>query len=222
LNREVTSGKMAMQMLCYKKFKLKLAKFSALFILLPFIMILSSCGKGKTNNGESEYFSFDKSSLGIEVVDVDLGIKFNPPVKWNLRQTMISRKIESRGNISNPGDNFIYKPTYVFFNDSTGGLLSVGKVISNDSTLTGSAKLNYYKGLLSEKTPKDKLSAASFINSKIYFSQFKIQKENLISVKLVFENLKGDIIQFDYSIRSDYLEGMLHSIKSSIGSIGNM
>ena len=190
--------------------------------ILLLLIILSSCGKSKNSSDESEYFSFDKSSLGIEVVDVDLGIKFNPPEKWNLRQTMISRKIESRGDVSNPGDSFIYQPTYVFFNDSTGGLLSVGKVISSDSTLPKSARINYYKDVITEKTPKDNLSSASFINSKIYFSQFKIQKENLISFKLVFENIKGDIVQFDYTIRSDYLQGMLHSIKSSIGSIKNM
>jgi hypothetical protein len=210
---------MGFQMFYSKKYNFKITKLFAQVISFFLMLVLFSCGKGKNNNEEQENFSVDKSLLGIEVVDADLGIKFNSPVNWNLRQTMISRKIESRGDISNPGSSFIYQPTYVFFNDSTGALLSIGKVITSDSTLSRSEKINYYKGLISAKTPKNILSSTSFINSKIYFSQFKIQKENLISFKLIFENLKGEIIQFDYSIRSDYLDGMQQSIKSSIGSI---
>ncbi len=210
---------MGFQMFYYEKYKLKVTKLFTQIIFFFLMLVLFSCGKGKNNKEEPENFLLDKSLLGIEVVDVDLGIKFNPPVNWNLRQTMVSRKIESRGDISNPNSSFIYQPTYVFFNDSTGALLSIGKVISSDTTLLGSAKINYYKGLISAKTPKDNLSTTSFVSSRIYFSQFKIQKENLISFKLIFENLKGEIIQFDYSIRSDYLEGLQHSIKSSISSI---
>jgi hypothetical protein len=209
-------------MILVEKYKRILKNLFTQACILLLIVIFVSCGKGKNGSDESEYFSFDKSHVGIEIVDFDLGLKFNPPVKWNLRQTLISRKIETRGNVSNPSDSFIYQPTYVFFNDSTGGLLSVGKVISSDTTLSKSARINYYKSLLTAKTPKDKIASASFVNSKIYFSQFKIQKENLVSFKLIFENLKGEIIQFDYTIRSDYLEGMLHSIKSSIGSISYM
>jgi hypothetical protein len=209
-------------MICFEKYEQKLKYFFTKAGIALLMLVLISCAKDKNGSDESEYFSLDRSSLGIEVVDVDLGIKFNPPEKWNLRQTMISRKVESRGDISNPNDSFIYQPTYVFFNDSTGGLLSVGKVVSSDSTLAKSARINYYKGLITAKTPKDKVSSGSFVNSKLYFSQFKIQKENLISYKLIFENFKGEIIQFDYTIREDYLEGMLHSIKSSIGTIRNM
>jgi hypothetical protein len=185
-------------------------------IFLSFLVI--SCGKGNNDQNDSDFFSSDKSKLGIEVIDQELGIKFYPPIRWELRQTSISKKIESRDS-SNPNDHFVYEPTYVFFDNSSGGLLSVGKVVTNDTALAKSARLNYYKGLISTKHKNDKLSSGNFIHSKIYFSQFTIEKHNLISFKLVFENRAGQIIQFDYTIPSGYLENAQPLIKSSIGSI---
>ncbi len=186
-------------------------------------IIVISCGKVKNSEtGANEYFSFDTSKLGMEVVDQEMGIKFYPPQKWNLRQTHISKKIESRGAAVRPEDNFVYKPTYVFFNDSTNGLLSVGKVETKDTTLAKSAQLNFYKGLISGKYRDNRLMSVSFVHSKIYFSQFKLEKENLTSFKILFENQKQEIIEFDYTIPAKYFESTYPSIKSSIGSIRPM
>lgn len=196
---------------------LKLLIISSITILTA-LSIFISCGKGSGIGDGSEYFSFDRSNLGIEIVDQEMGIKFYPPKEWELRQTSISRKIESRDS-SNPADQFIYHPTYVFFNNSTGGLLSVGRVTADDTTLTGSARINFYKGLLNTKHKNDNLSTANFVHSKLYFSRFKIQKQNLVSYKLIFENKRGEIIEFDYTIPQDNLESADPSIKSSIGSI---
>ena len=185
--------------------------------------ILFSCGKGKNSEkNASEYFSFDTSKLGMEVADQEMGIKFFPPMKWELRQTQISKKIESRGSAVRPEDNFVYKPTYVFFNDSTNGLLSVGKVETKDSSLAKSAQLNFYIGLISTKYKDNRLVSAEFVHSKIYFSQFKLEKENLTSFKILFENSKQEIIEFDYTIPSRYFETSYPFIKSSIGSIRQM
>ena len=195
---------------------MKIMNLIVVVVISSFIVI--SCGKGKNDQNDSDFFSFDKSKLGIEVVDQELGIKFNPPINWELRQTSISKKIESR-DASNPNDHFVYEPTYVFFDNSTGGLLSVGKVVTNDTTLAKSARLNYYKGVISKKNKNDKLTGANFIHSKIYFSQFILEKQNLISYKLVFENRSGQIIQFDYTIPAANSETAQPLIKSSIGSI---
>lgn len=192
-------------------------------ILITVSAILTSCNKGKNGEGEaSEYFSFDTSKLGMEVADQEMGIKFYPPIKWELRQTQISKKIESRGAAVRPEDNFIYKPTYVFFNDSTNGLLSVGKVETKDTTIAKSAQLNFYKGLISDKYKENKLASATFIHSKIYFSQFKFEKENLTSFKILFENSKQEMIEFDYTVPTKYFESTYPSIKSSIGSVRAM
>lgn len=194
-----------------------------IYLLLYFsasLLFLLSCRKGKGDETDlSDFIAFDKSKLGIEVVDQSLGIKFYPPSGWDLKQSSISRKVESRGSTTNPNDNFFYQPIYVFFDNTTGGLLSVGKVETSDTTIIKSARLNYYKGLLNTKYKNNDLSIGNFVHSKIYFSQLKFRKENLFSYKIIFENSSGEIIQFDYTIPKDFLESTNISIKSSIGSI---
>jgi hypothetical protein len=169
----------------------------------------------KDNSAEDEYFLIDSSKLGVEVTDQDLGIRFYPPKNWTLRPTSISRKIESRG----VAEKFIYQPIYVFFNDSVGALLSVGKVAASDSTLAKSARINYYKNLLNEKYKGDGFSSNEFVRSKIYFNQVKFVKHNLISLKIFFENSHQEIIQFDYTVPSNHYDGIEKFVKSSIGSI---
>lgn len=192
-----------------------------LFVLS--VLFLISCGKGKNDETDlSNFIAFDKSKLGIEVVDQSLGIKFSPPNSWELKQSSISRKVESRGSTTNPNDNFFYQPIYVFFDNTTGGLLSVGKVETNDTTISKSARLNYYKGLLNTKYTKNDLTVGNFVHSKIYFTQLKFRKENLVSFKIIFENSSGEMIQFDYTIPKDLLENANLSIKSSVGSIQTM
>lgn len=189
------------------------------FVFLFLSILIISCNKNKDEIEDYEdYVASDKSKLGIEVDDQELGIKFYPPKDWELRQTSISKKIESRG-VKNNNENFIYEPTYVFFNSSVGGLLSVGKITTSDSTLSRSAKLNYYKGLLSQKYKDNNLMVAKFIYSKIYFTQFHLQKENLTSFKIVFENSVNSIIQFDYTLPSNEIDSNILSVKASIGSI---
>jgi len=197
--------------------------FLLALISVSSLMFLISCGKGKNAETDlSDFIAFDKSKLGIEVTDQSLGIKFFPPNGWDLKQSSISRKVESRGSSTNPNDNFFYQPVYVFFDKTTGGLLSVGKVETSDTTIIKSARLNYYKGLLNTKYRNNDLSVGNFVRSKIYFTQLKFRKENLISYKIIFENSSGDMIQFDYTIPKDFLENADLSIKSSVGSIQPM
>jgi len=115
--------------------------------------------------------------------------------------------------------NFSYIPVYVFFNDTTNGLFSAGKVEGGDSLLTKSARLNYYKSALADKYNNNKLAIENFINSRIAFTEIKLEKENLVSIKLLFLNQNGDVIQFDYTIPANQLPSVEDAIKASIGSI---
>ena len=197
--------------------------FLIILFFISSLLFLISCRKAKNDEIDlSDFIALDKSKLGIEVSDQSLGIKFFPPNGWDLKQSSISRKVESRGSTTNPNNNFFYQPVYVFFDKTTGGLLSVGKVETSDTTITKSARLNYYKGLLNTKYRDNDLSVGNFVRSKIYFTQLKFRKENLISFKIIFENPSGNMIQFDYTIPKDYLENATPSIKSSVGSIQPM
>lgn len=188
-------------------------------ICLALIILLPKCSKNNSERDDSSFYSTDTSKLGIEITDSDIGIKFSPPQNWILMPSSMSKKIESRSGAPSSPDNFIYTPAYVFFNNSTGGVLSVGKVVSSDSTLSKQAQMNYYKSLLSSKYQKNDLSFGKFTKSKISFFRFRFKKENLISIKLLFENSQKEIIQMDFSIPIANLEKSESLIKASIGSV---
>ena len=190
-------------------------------IIFVSIIALSfyNCGGNKNEGDPADFISNDSTKLGIEIIDQDLGVKFYPPKDWILMQSSLSKKIENRKGVANPADNFVYQPVYVFFDNQTHGFLSIGTVSTGDSTLPKSAVLNYYKGMISSKYKNNDLSIGSFTNSGVTFTQFKFTKENLISLKLVFENSKNKIIQLDYTVPSEFQNSSDKAIRSSIGSI---
>ena len=183
------------------------------------IILLGGCKSKSVVSNSVEYFTNDKTKLGIEVADQELGIRFFPPIGWELKQTLISKRPMGVSKSSQQGGNFAYTPIYIFFNDSTSGLFSAGKVEGGDSSLTKSARLNYYKSDLADKYKDNKLLIGSFINSRISFTYIKLEKENLISIKLLFMNQTGELIQFDYTIPANRLPLVENAIKASIGSI---
>lgn len=185
-----------------------------LFLLVS-VFIITSCG-GKQNADDTEYFLSNRSEIGIELVDQELGLKFNPPKNWELTPSSLSRKIENK---INQNDSFIYEPVYLFFNNKTRAILSVGKIVASDSLLSGSAKLNFYKNYLVSKYKDANLSVGNFSIEDVQLSQVRYEKENLIAYKIFFLNSRKEIIQLEYSVQKDALNSCLIAIKSSIGTI---
>jgi len=188
-------------------------------ITILILNLLAGCKSKPEVSDNADYFSNDKTKLGIEVTDQELGIKFFPPLGWELKPTMISKRLIGGSRSVKDTGNFSYIPIYVFFNDTTSGLFSVGKVEGGDSSLTKSARLNYYKSALAEKYKENKIVIGSFINSRIAFTHIKLEKENLVSIKLLFMNQNGDLIQFDYTVPANRLPHAIDAIKASVGSI---
>ena len=146
-------------------------------LLVCSIFVFNSCGDKESESEYDEFYRLNESRLGMEVIDEELGIKFKPPGNWNLMSSELSRKTESQ--IKNPNEkNFTYQPVYLFFNDSTGTLLSVGNVEHPDSLMNPSVKLNQYKNLLSNKFKADELVISNFKNAGISFSQYKNESAN--------------------------------------------
>lgn len=191
----------------------KILLLKKIFLALLFVSIWFGCSKDI--NDEEISFIVDQSKLGIEMSDYDLGVKFHPPKNWELQPASLSKKIESR----NSTESFIYEPIYLFFNDSSQAVLSVGKVVSLDSSVSKSAQINFYKSLLLSKYKENNVRFSSFTHNKINFTQLIFEKGNLISYKIIFLNGDNDIIQFDFSFRSEFKKNILINIKASIGSI---
>lgn len=192
--------------------------YKVILFVFPILLLFKCSGDNGGGDG-SNFFTIDNSKLGIEIIDNDLGIKISPPKNWVLMPSSISKKVEVKSGIVNSQENFIYQPVYIFFDDQTSGICSIGKVMAGDSTLSQNSKMNYYKSMLAAKYKENELSLGNFKKSGIAFSQLKFKKEKLISVKLLFENKRGEIIQVDYTIPSNYYKSMEPYIKSSAGSI---
>lgn len=190
-----------------------------LFISLLFLFYY--CGENKkSKNDITDISTFDKSKLAAEIIDSKLGIKFNPPLNWSLKPAELSKKNESKSRmISSDEINFVYHPIYLFFNDSTMSLMSVGYVDCIDTSMNPSEKFNYYKNVISNKWQSNNIEIGSLSHSKINFSKFKYEIGDFVNYKIVFMNLKNTIIVFDCTIRKNKIDNELEALKSAIGSI---
>lgn len=199
---------------------IRIRKNENLFLLFILTLYLISCDRSRDEDDYYEFYSTDKSKLAAEIIDQKLGVKFNPPLNWSLRPAELSIKTESKNKIVNPeAKYFAYQPKYLFFNDSTGSLLSVGLVDYPDTALTPNMKYNLYKNLLSNKYKKDNLSIADFSRANVDYTLFKSEKGNFVNFKIIFENKTKGIIQFDCTITKNHLEKEQEFLKSCIGSI---
>lgn len=198
-------------------------QMKTLRILFPLVLLLLQVACGGNSNeeaGYSPFFSKDNSLLAAEVIDQNFGIKFHPPIGWNFMDASLSQKIESRGRATAQGEKqYFYNPVYLFFNDSTGSLLSIGEITYSDSTTDSKKVLNGYKNFISNKYKQDKLSISAFVKDGINFSEFRSGRGNFMNYKLVFEGRPGKIILFDCTIPIEKNKDQIRFYRSSIGSI---
>lgn len=185
-------------------------------VLLTCAIFICSCSDKKSTDDSADLYSFNNDLVGVEVSDVDLGIKFSPPLDWELMPSSLSKKMEMRNS---PSDGFIYQPVYVFFNNSNGAVLSCGIVTSTDSLASKNSELNFYKGLLTTKYKDSNFRLSNFLHSRISFNQIRFDKENLSAHRIFFKNISGKIIQLEYSVNKESITDELPKIKASIGTI---
>lgn len=196
-------------------------KNTKILLVIFFTIYIIGC-KSDEDAGwfNADFYNNDSDKIAPEIVDESLGCKFNPPVNWLFQSAELSKKIESKNNLQdNALKSFTYSPFYLFFNDSTGSLLSIGMVEYSDSVSTLESLVNSYKNLLSNKLKNEKLSIGSFNKSGIKFAQFKSEKGNFVNYKIFFPNESGKLIQLDCTIRKENLETELNYLKASVGSI---
>jgi hypothetical protein len=195
---------------------LKMVMALALFIA---VFTLNSC-KSKDESGFEEItINVDKSRIGNEFVEMNLKFKFSPPKGWMLKPSELTEKIVSRQRSDKEaGDSFIYKPLYIFFSDSTKGILTVG-VIANNDTTKSPVQIQRYQNEIIARFGKENVETKNFIKDKIMISQLAITKQSIITKKLIFKNIDGNYLQFDYTIQKDILDVEEKAIESSLGTL---
>ncbi len=192
------------------------------FIILLLIISFAffSCGDKKAPVKKTTEVKQQVKILGDIIVDKELGISYQVPVKWQLMSAELSERYVARLNTEKFDGNFvIYNPTAFYFNSNISGLLRVGSI--SESENSPGIKLtvdNYIK--LYRKFNQVKIIEQKKINTGIVtITQLVIEKSNLISLKNIFLNKKSKIIQFDFSLQKKDYEKEKELINASLKSI---
>ncbi|KUG27068.1 hypothetical protein ASZ90_003084 [hydrocarbon metagenome] len=185
-------------------------------LILPLILIIFlSCEDERTP--EKIFYATEINQLTEKTIDINIGITFRAPNNWDLRSSEISKRVErSKGIIG----EFVYNPSYIFFDDSTTSVLNLGKVIPPDSLLGREDVLNIYSQILVSKHANElEYEVDQFAKDGIKFTQFSIDQGSIISKRLIFQNKFQDIIQFEFTSKATLFNSEYEKIKQSIGSI---
>lgn len=200
--------------------KHKIALKAGLSLLLfSVVFSLNSCKSKNGNDFEEISIDVDQSRIGNEFVDMNFKFKFNPPKGWLLKPSELTEKIVARQNSEKEnGDSFLYKPLYVFFSDSTKGILTLGTVSRND-TLKIPLQIQRYQDELINRFGKENVEIKNYIKDKIMISQLTITKHSIMTRKMIFKNSDGQYLQLDYTLQKDVFKNEEKAIESSLGTL---
>ncbi|MFC2082095.1 hypothetical protein ACFLQT_00030 [Bacteroidota bacterium] len=199
------------------RLNLKNNYFVILFTVIG-ILIFTQCGKPETDDSRLG-LEVDSTKFGKYISDNSLQIEYYAPIDWKHMQSEISEKNESLINKRKAKERYIYSPSHIFFNDSTRSILNVGEV--NDSSNNGkpdSLIINYVN-MLTAKFEGDDFYVEDLEPNDVKLKQFMIKKPQIVSYKIIFENKKGKLIQFDYTVPNQFFEAERIAISSSISTI---
>lgn len=189
------------------------------FLLFSVVFSLNSCKSKNENEFEEISINVDQSRIGDEFVEMNFKFKFNPPKGWLLKPSELTEKIVSRQNSEKAnGDSFLYKPLYVFFSDSTKGILTLGTVNRNDTVKTP-LQIQRYQDELINRFGKSNVEVKNYIKDKIMISQLTITKQSIITRKMIFKNSGGQYLQLDYTLQKDVFGNEEKAIESSLGTL---
>jgi hypothetical protein len=193
-----------------------MAGYYKLFILLSLIVMLF-CSKQEKETAQREdelTFEVDTTKLELSKRLVDWGIEFNFPKDWNPIDDELFNELNDKASTVNLSDSiFSCQPILIFFHHDNKSMLFISSVPGVNDT----SSFAKYKNLIQEKLSPRK--AGDFLKDQILFSQFLIQDELHVNFKLLFQNKRHQLIQFDYIIPIHSYVSELKAIEASIGSI---
>jgi hypothetical protein len=178
-------------------------------------MLFCSKQEQETAQREDELaFEVDTTKLELSTRLVDFGIEFNSPKEWKPIDEKLFNQLSDKAATVNLSDStFSCQPIAIFFNQNDKSMLFISAV----SGVNDTSSFAQYKNLIQEKLLPRK--AGDFLKDQISFSQFLIQDELHVNFKLLFQNKRHQLIQFDYIIPIQSYVSELKAIEASIGSI---
>lgn len=187
-------------------------------ICLLVSIIFSSCRSGDESNDNSNVFKIDSTKISYQFTSTELGISFNPPVKWqiipNFKSSKRILKFRTQGN-----EEFISNTLYAFMDAENKSNLTLTRIIFTGDMNKFKDFLGIYVQLQRLNTKSEKFTDAEVTIADLKVRYLTTQKENLVSKKFILLNKRNEIIQFDYTLSAADNKNIEEVINSSISTL---
>lgn len=189
-----------------------------LFILISFLFFIIACDQ-KTESGDNSIdeilFTVDRNLLGDRITNSSNSFEFYVP-------KLLTQSETDLGNIEDQLLSYLTDEIDVLLQDVwtdsiKANSLLVSKIIL-PSELSNDPIENYSELLLKTDLFNDALHA-KFLKDGIMISQFITNYNNYVIIKIIFQSIEKNLIQFDYIFNEENYKQEVRSIESSIGSI---
>jgi hypothetical protein len=200
-----------------------LYKANNLLLIISSLLIIFSCiGCDKKTEISSDSlpkinFTVNPDLLGTKIYDSSESFEFNPPyfLIYVMKDSLnfFERKLQNE----NVEGDYDISVLYLFKDSTSRNSLAVSKIVFHqDSTFNLVDK--YSENLKKEKL-FSKASKAEFYKDKLLMTQFLLNYEEHVFIKIIIEGRNNDLLQFDYVLFLNDYKNEVRSIESSIGSI---
>ncbi len=192
--------------------------------LFSFIFLLTltsiQCTKIKTDPQEfpEMKFNVDENLLGKEITNHEFGFTFKAPVSWKETKEIELQDITNKlTKVLSGKKNFSVKPLYIFVRND-GCVLNVAELSLQQVSNDFDDNIKLYEDIFLANHDSLNIKKAKYSKNGLRIAQYLLQ-DNRIDFRLLFQDKKKNLIQFDYiSERKNYLNE-IKAIESSIGSI---
>ncbi len=199
-------------------------KFGFYVIILFFIsLVYSSCGtdnQKEKNELPQMHFNVESQLLGNEITDMKNGVRYSPPKNWTILSDEIFNKVSEqvKSQISNNSE-IVYTPVAIYANPNDNSFLSFGYVDIKENTSGYDSQIRRYADILSEQFDSSSVKSTQFLKDDIKITQYLVQKNNLVTFKLLLKGTNNKLLEFDYIVPKNNYGNEIKAIESSIGSI---
>ncbi|MEN8193634.1 MAG: hypothetical protein ABFS12_12505 [Bacteroidota bacterium] len=193
---------------------------SILLLSLLFLSLFACNSKDSDEESDTKDVQPSIKLLSDIIINEDLGISYQVPLKWELMSAELSDRLVARLDSDNFDGNFIvYKPNAFYFNSDISSLLRVGSITKSEKSSDMKLTIDNYIELYQKFNANKNFSREKIHTNTLVITQLIIEKANLISFKNILMNKQNKIIQFDFSLKKEDYEKEKEVINSALASI---
>jgi hypothetical protein len=198
-----------------------------LVIVVSLLLVTSMCtycGSDEVSENTAKapelQFNIDMAKLGAVYQQDDYGITLYPPKGWELVSAEVFQQLKEQISKNISVQEVSFEPIDMFFNEENQSILSIAHIIDvNKQGITDQDLLKKYQEFLTSEINSSLLKKGEFLKDGIHFVQVLIQDGDRVIFKLLVQNVKNQLIEFDYIVLKSTYNSEVKAIESSIGTI---